>query len=61
MTGIPGQAPVVRVKPQPDIYSLLLILGILALAGTVVYLAHHLMTVYGLTFGELFTGQTIPV
>ena len=61
MTGISSQAPVVKVKPQPDVYSLLLILAVLAMGGTIAYLAHHLMTVYGLTFGELFTGQTIPV
>ena len=61
MTGISSQAPVVKVKPQPDVYSLLLILAILALGATIACLAHHLMTVYGLTLGELFTGQAIPV
>ena len=61
MTGMSSQAPVVKVKPQPDVYSLLLILAVLALGGTIAYLAHDLMAVYGLTFGELFTGQTIPV
>ena len=61
MSTIPGQAPVVTVKPQPDIYTFLLVLAILALGGTVAYLMNHLMTVYGLTFQELFTGQTIPL
>ncbi len=53
--------PVVRVKPTPDVYSFLLILAILALGGVVGYLIHNLMTVYGLSFGELFTGQEVPV
>ena len=61
MNAVSGQTPVVRVKPQPDVYSLLLILAILALGGTIALLVHHLMTVYGLTFQELFTGQDIPI
>ena len=61
MSAISGQVPVVRVKPQPDIYSLLLILAILALAGVVAAVMHNLMTVYGLSFQELFTGQQTPI
>lgn len=56
-----GLHPVVTVKPQPDIYTLLLILAVLALGSVVGYLIYNLMTVYGLTFQELFTGQEIPV
>ena len=51
----------VTIKPQPDIYALLLILAVLALGSVVGYLIYNLMTVYGLTFQELFTGQEIPV
>ena len=54
-------APVVTVKPQPDIYTFLLLLAVLALGGTIAFLMHHLMTVYGLSFQELFSGQTVPV
>jgi len=52
--------PVVKVKPQPNVYTLLLIVAILVLAfaaGTVIY---DLMENYGLTFQQLFTGQEIP-
>jgi len=60
MTAMPPQGPVVKVKPQPDIYTLLLIVAILVLAAGVGAVVWDLMENYGLTFGQLFTGQEIP-
>ena len=57
MAAMSMQGPVVRVKPQPDIYTLLLILAILFLAVTIGIVLHDLMTTYGMTFGEIFTGK----
>jgi hypothetical protein len=48
---------VVRVKPQPDIYTLLVILAVLVMAVAVGFVAHNLMVNYGLTFQQLFSGQ----
>ncbi len=49
-----SQQPVVHVKPQPDIYTALLILAIVALAATVGVVIWNLTTVYGLAFGDIF-------
>ena len=54
-----GQPPVVRVKPQPNIYTLLLILAIVFLAAAVGIVMYDLMTTYEMTFAELFTGREI--
>ncbi len=60
MTPIPSvRSPVVKVKPQPNIYTLLLVLAIIFLAVTVGIVMHNLMTAYGMTFAELFTGQKV--
>ena len=59
MTSNPG-APVVRVKPQSNIYTLLIIVAAVVLATGAGYLMHHMMTDYGLTFGEIFTGKQLP-
>lgn len=55
-----SQSPVVKVKPQPGIYTLLLVLAIVFLAVTVGIVMHNLMTTYGMTFAELFTGRETP-
>jgi hypothetical protein len=61
-----GQTPVVEVKPQPNIYTVLLIVAILALAVTLGFVIYNLTTPvadggYGLSFGELFTGpENLP-
>ncbi len=58
MTQIPSQGPVVGAKPQPTIYTLMLIIAILALAMTLVLVIRNLIAEppagYGLTFGQLF-------
>lgn len=61
MTLTPGtQPPTVKVKPRSDIYTLLLLLAIVVLATTFGIVVYELVTTYGMTFGELFTGQQIP-
>ncbi len=64
MTQVPSQGPVVQVKPQPDIYTLMLIVTIIALAVTVAIVLMNLLSPferpdgspggYGLEFGQLF-------
>jgi len=53
MTQIPQQ-PVARAKPQANIYTVLLVVAILALGATMGVVIWNLTTVYGLTFGEIF-------
>ncbi|KKL93693.1 hypothetical protein LCGC14_1872130 [marine sediment metagenome] len=55
-----SSGPVVKVKPQSNIYTLLLVVAIVCLAVTVGVVVNDLMSNYGLTFQELFTGQEIP-
>ena len=59
MTMIPPQGPVVRVKPQSNIYTVLLVLGVIVLAAAIGIVAYDLMTTYGLSFGQLFQSQKI--
>ena len=58
MAAMSMQSPVVRVKPQPDIYTLLLILAVLFLAVTIGVVLYDLMRNYGMTFMEIFAGQS---
>ncbi|MFA6134485.1 MAG: hypothetical protein WC869_10775 [Phycisphaerae bacterium] len=57
MTQTPFQGPVIQVKPQPDVYTLLILVAILALAitlGTVLYfLLSAPPTGAGLKIGDL--------
>lgn len=48
--------PMVRVKPQPDIYTLLLVVGILLMAIAIGVVLVNLLGNYGLSFGQIFTG-----
>jgi uncharacterized membrane protein YhfC len=59
MTSMPPP-PVVRVKPQPDVYTVLLIVAILCLAVSIGAVVWDLMRNYGLSFAQLFTGQQVP-
>jgi len=59
MTETPTGGPVVQVKPQPDVYTVLLIVVIILLAVTIGIVLHNLMAPvesggYGLGFGDLF-------
>lgn len=59
--GQTGERPVVQVQPQPNIYTVLLIVAILILAVTIGLVLYNLMSSweqgqgYGLSFGELFS------
>ena len=53
MTQIPQQ-PTVPAKPQANIYTVLLVIAIIALGTTVGLVIWNLTTAYGLTFGEIF-------
>lgn len=58
MAEMPTKAPVLHARSQPDIYTLLMIIAILALALTMGFVLHNLMAAvpdgYGLSLGELF-------
>ena len=50
------QGPVIPVKAQPNIYTLLLIIAILILAVTIGFVLHNLMSAdrYGQTLEQIF-------
>lgn len=64
MTQTPSTDPVVQAKPQPDIYTLMLIVVAIALAVTIAIVLWNLMSPvvgadggpggYGLGLGDLF-------
>ncbi len=62
MTHIPVQPPI-QVKPQPDVYTVLIVVAILILAVTVGVSLYYLLaappTGCGLSFGDLF-GKVAP-
>jgi hypothetical protein len=47
--------PVVPVKPQANVYTVLIIIAILAMVAAVGTLMNDMMTNYGLAFGEIFS------
>ena len=60
MTRLPGAPAGPARKAVPDIYSVLLLVGILCLLTACVVLYLDLTKNYGLSFGQLFTGPEIP-
>lgn len=59
MASTPPQGPVVQVKAQPDIYTILMLVAIIAVAVAVVICGMKLTSPvadggYGLTVGQLF-------
>ena len=58
MTQGASQGLVIRAKPQPTIYTLLIIVAILVLAVTLGFVLYNLLAAppngYGLSFGDLF-------
>jgi len=59
MASTPPQGPVIQVKAQPDVYTILMLVAIIALAAAVVICGWKLTTPvadggYGLTIGQLF-------
>jgi hypothetical protein len=58
MAKAPSDAPVVQVKPQPDVYTIMLIIAIIALAVSIGFVLWTLIAAppngYGLSLGEIF-------
>jgi len=59
MTQAPSKGPVVEVKPQPNIYTILLLVAVLALGTTIGFVMHNLLTPlekggYGVPFEKVF-------
>ena len=59
MASTPPQGPVIQVKAQPDVYTILMLVDIIALATAVIMCAVKLTNTvvdggYGLTVGQLF-------
>ena len=64
MTQNSGNGPTIEVKPQPDVYTVLLVVSIIALGMTLAMCLQNLLTPladggYGLEFGQLLDG-TLP-
>ena len=63
MTQMPSTPPVVQVKPQPNIYTVLLIVAIVALAVTIGLVLYNLLADvaagkgYGLTLPQVLKGE----
>ena len=54
-----AKGPVIQVKPQPNVYTIMLIVAVLALGMTVGFVLYNLLTPvadggYGLKFEEIF-------
>jgi len=64
MTQVSPEQTVVTVKPQPDVYTVLLIIGILVLGVAVGLVLYTLLSQppggYGLPFGALFDAGQLP-
>ena len=64
MTQAPSQASLIRIKPQSNIYTLLIILAVLAMGVTVGIAMWSLMSPtpqgYGLSFESLFKPFELP-
>jgi hypothetical protein len=54
MAQMPSRGPIVTVKPQPNIYTLLIIVAVLMLGVGLGVVLHNLMVDYGLTFSQVF-------
>jgi len=59
MASTPPQGPVIQVKAQPDVYTILMLVAIIALAVAIVMCVRNLTHAvddggYGLTIGQLF-------
>ena len=59
MTQTPIQGPVIAVKPQPNVYTVLLIIAIVAMAVAAIIGVDDLTNNYGMSFGDLF--QYTPI
>ena len=48
------QGPLVKIKPQDNVYTVLLVVAVLFLATASGIVLHSLMVNYGMSFGEIF-------
>jgi len=55
MSQMMTQSPVVQVKPQANVYTVLLIIAVLAMAAAVGTLMVDLTQNYGMEIGEIFS------
>ena len=60
MTRLPGTPPGAIRTADPDIYTVLLLVGVLFLLTACVCVYLDLTKTYGMTVGQLFTGAAIP-
>lgn len=65
MTQANMDQPVITVKPSPDIYTVLLIVGILVIGVSLGLVLHNLLTPvqeggYGLEFMAIFDASKLP-
>ena len=58
MTQLPTKGPVIRVKPQDNLYTMLLVVAGLVLLISILIVANRLISSggYGLEFSQLFKG-----
>jgi hypothetical protein len=61
MTQTQPQGPVVPVKAQPNIYTVLLIIAVIGMAVAVGISLNDLMHNYGMTLGDLFDPKYNPL
>ena len=58
MTHLPSHGPVLQVQAQPDIYTLLILVAVLAMLATLGVVLYYMFSAppagCGLTFGDLF-------
>ena len=59
MTHAPSQNPLIEVKSQPNVYTVLLIVAVVALGVTIAMVLYNLLAAggYGMSFGQVFTGE----
>ena len=64
MTQANPEGPIVTVKAQPDVYTVLLIVAILVLGVSIGLVLNNLLSAppsgYGLSFGALFDSAKLP-
>ncbi len=61
MTQTQLQGPVVPVKAEPNIYTVLLVIAVIGMAVAVGISLNDLMTHYGVLFGDLFHPKYNPI
>ena len=59
MSRVPGAAAPVKYA-EPDVYTVLLIVGVLLMLTACVIVYLDLTQNYGMTIGQLFTGAAVP-